>query len=457
VSSELRIQVGGTLVPGRSVYIERPEDAQLVEILSGGDYASVFASRQVGKSSLMVRTALKLREDGWNCAIVDLTALGRPPDIESYLISLTAVLASQLNIKFDPRAFWTTFLPGYTAVQKFTEFCDVVLRQLNGNVAIFLDEVDSSLRLDYTDQLFLAFRTMYNERGINLNYNRIVVCLVGATTVGELIRDRLTTSYNIGQILDLNDFDLMRDDISILIRALETIITQDVERIVERVFYWTDGHPFLTMAVSSEALRRVLRRPEEIDSLVHERYFGGRSGREDTHFRTVEKLINSRVRYVIPSLGLYARVLSGERISDGNTEEYKLLNLLGLVKSNPQGVLRARNKIYERVFDERWLRSLVRKLEREAPYYHARQRTKNTLTLLAVAVSIVIYVLGWIFLHPKSDLSPRLIQIIAVTGLTFTMFVTAFVSWSWYRYFIWSRPYLRVSSILRRSRKMFRG
>ena len=55
-----QLQVGGTLNPRRHVYIERPEDEELLRLLLEGEYCNVLASRQMGKSSLMARTALDL-------------------------------------------------------------------------------------------------------------------------------------------------------------------------------------------------------------------------------------------------------------------------------------------------------------------------------------------------------------------------------------------------------------
>jgi hypothetical protein len=74
----LRLQVGGTLVPGRDLYIARPEDELLFQLLSACEYVNVLASRQVGKSSLMLSTAFRLREQGGRFAVVDLTVLGTP-------------------------------------------------------------------------------------------------------------------------------------------------------------------------------------------------------------------------------------------------------------------------------------------------------------------------------------------------------------------------------------------
>ena len=70
----VRLQVGGTVVPDRAVYITRPEDEELYRLLCEHAYVNLVSSRQVGKSSLMVRAALRLQVDGWRFAILDLTS-----------------------------------------------------------------------------------------------------------------------------------------------------------------------------------------------------------------------------------------------------------------------------------------------------------------------------------------------------------------------------------------------
>ena len=53
-AKQLGLQAGGTVVPGRAVYIARPDDEELYRLLKEGEYVNVLSSRQVGKSSLMV-------------------------------------------------------------------------------------------------------------------------------------------------------------------------------------------------------------------------------------------------------------------------------------------------------------------------------------------------------------------------------------------------------------------
>ena len=53
---------GGTMPPEAPSYVERRADHELYDALLGGEFCYVLTARQMGKSSLMVRTAARLRE-----------------------------------------------------------------------------------------------------------------------------------------------------------------------------------------------------------------------------------------------------------------------------------------------------------------------------------------------------------------------------------------------------------
>ena len=55
---------GGTVPPGSPSYVERAADRELFDALLAGEYCYVLNSRQMGKSSLAVRTITKLTDVG---------------------------------------------------------------------------------------------------------------------------------------------------------------------------------------------------------------------------------------------------------------------------------------------------------------------------------------------------------------------------------------------------------
>ena len=66
----------------------------------------ILTSRQVGKSSLMVRAAVRLREAGVGVAVTDLTAFGQNLDPEQWYEGLLARIGQQLDLEDELEDFW---------------------------------------------------------------------------------------------------------------------------------------------------------------------------------------------------------------------------------------------------------------------------------------------------------------------------------------------------------------
>ena len=379
----LRLQVGGTLVPGRDLYIARPEDELLFELLSAGEYVNVLASRQVGKSSLMLSTAYRLREQGGRFAVVDLTVLGTPDNARAYFRGLVGELVRQLRLSFDAEGFWREDAGSGTHSQQFIRFFrEIVAEQIAGPVVIFLDEIDSTLKLPFTDDLFTALRSMYNERAMVPAYQRLAICLVGVATPDELIKDRRTTPYNVGRTLWLGDFDATRDELAPLVAALSAD-PQRGSALLARVLYWTGGHPFLTTRLCHDLRAAGVGTPEDVDRFVGEHYATLEGLGEDVHVQQILRFVRERLSDGLASFNLYERILKGEAERDQPSLAHAELKLSGLVKRDGKGLLVPRNRIYERLFNREW----VRKSRPKQELTRARRVAYGAVAALVVAVS----------------------------------------------------------------------
>src|SRR6266852_3763350 len=97
---------GGTLRSDAPSYVERRADRDLYEALGRSEFCYVLTSRQMGKSSLMVRTAARLKEDGVQVAVLDLTAIGQNLSPEQWYGGLLRRLGRQLDLEDELEEFW---------------------------------------------------------------------------------------------------------------------------------------------------------------------------------------------------------------------------------------------------------------------------------------------------------------------------------------------------------------
>ncbi|MGH8547034.1 MAG: AAA-like domain-containing protein [Methylococcales bacterium] len=203
-------QAGGTLKANVLSYIERPADRELYQSLLAGDYCYILTPRQMGKSSLMTRIAARLRDQGLRVAVVDLTGIGGDAGsitADQWYYSLAHSLLRELQIGFSLAKWWKdqSLLSPLHRLMNFFE--EGVLGQVEGRIVVFVDEIDTTIKLPFSDDFFAAIRAGFNARANDNRFSRLSFILLGVASPAELIRDPTRTPFNIGKRIDLADFN----------------------------------------------------------------------------------------------------------------------------------------------------------------------------------------------------------------------------------------------------------
>lgn len=368
-------KAGGTLHANAPSYVPRAADEELFKRLLAGQFCYVLTSRQMGKSSLMIRTAARLRQQGIQTAIIDLSGLGTQVTSAQWYLGLLTRLDKELELNFNVEQWWQA-RQALSVVQRFTDFVqEVVLAQGAGTIVIFVDEIDSTLKLAFTDDFFAAIRTFYNARASDASYERLTFVLLGVAAPADLIKNRNLTPFNIGYGIDLQE--LSRADAQPLADGLNERFPGQGEALLDRIFAWTNGHPYLTQKLCHAVTEQTnVGAPPDVDALV-QRLFLAKDAQNEDNLQFVRSNVEAspeRRRLV----QLYQRVYTGQPVSeDERSPLHARLKLIGLVRSR-QGALQVRNPIYHHVFNPAWI----------------KQNTPVEWTKLVTIGSIVIAILS---------------------------------------------------------------
>lgn len=366
-------EAGGALSPDAESYVERQADHELFRSLLAGELCYVLTARQMGKSSLMVRTAQRLRAVGVRVVLLDVAAQGQRVTPEQWYRGLLEVIGENLGLEEELASHWratATLAP----IQRWVSALErVVLPRLPSlttgsmpGLVICLDEIDALRNLPFSgDELLLAIRHCQERRSEQPQWGKLTFCLLGVASPAELVGSPQITPFNLGHRVELCDFTLAEaQPLTAGLTRNGPVDPTAKQGLLSRIFYWTAGHPYLTQRVCEECAARLAagERPcrSLVDTICKSLFFISGDRPQDSNLLFVRTLLihpesSGEARGEVSLLPLYAQVLARKSIPEGDADLLvERLRLAGVVRLH-RAKLVPRNRIYQRVFNRAWV------------------------------------------------------------------------------------------------------
>lgn len=233
---------GGSLKLDDKFYVERDSDEKLKRnIAKKGATITIRASRQTGKSSLLVR-GIHHVHSSTNVVYLDLQSMehGEFESADHFLKYLAGAIARKLKMDVAVvNQIWRDKLGPQDKLVKVME--EYILPKSDRQIILAIDEADRLLDHSYHSDFFALMRSWHNNRAIDPQWNKLNIAMVIATEPYLLISNPNQSPFNVGVKLNLEDFN--REQVADLNQRHGSPIE---EKNIESFFELLNGHPYLT-------------------------------------------------------------------------------------------------------------------------------------------------------------------------------------------------------------------
>ena len=260
-----------TIVPD-DYYIERSADRQIQSIINDMERPGyVLVARQMGKTNLLLHTK-KVRQDELNIFVyIDFTSFTFDSERECLEYIIDTALEMNEELFDEERTFIVERRQNYPSnpTKQFTIEIKLLLNKVERLVLVF-DEIDALTRCSFSDHIFSLIRSHYFQRVNFPIFYKLTYVLSGVIEPKDIIKDPDISPFNIGEKIYLKDFT--KEEFRDFATKIEFVGNYSHE-ILDRIYYWTSGHPRMTWDVCLEVERTDhVTTIKDIDEIVKNLY-----------------------------------------------------------------------------------------------------------------------------------------------------------------------------------------
>ena len=340
--------IAGPCRPHKHYMLLTQERCQgLIELIDEEQYFVIHAARQSGKTTLLLELTQQLNEAGEYYALYcSLETVQGIDDAKEGIPAIVKVIKNQVKFHqtlkrypFAEKVDYGDF--NVALMEAFTYFCE----ELDKPLVVLFDDVDC-----LTNSTFISFLRQLRNGYITRSLNSFVhsMALVGIHPIRDY-KANIQPSKRLGSASPFNIVktsktlrNFTQDEITKLY-AQHTQATGQVfsQPVVENVYHYTQGQPWLVNAIASEIVEQILEWEgeillEHVEPAVQTLIF-----RRDTHIDSLmERLTEARVQRIVEPV-----ILGESKYYDLLDDDYHYVLDLGLLRETDNKLLPS-NPIY---------------------------------------------------------------------------------------------------------------
>jgi hypothetical protein len=197
----------GTMDTESHFYVERSFDiAALQTIKRSGVTITIKGPRQMGKSSLLIRTIHAAMGVGKRIAFLDFQLFDKAAltDADLFFRQFCSWLTDSLEMTDRVEEHWVEGLGNSQRTARYLS--RYILKELGSPLVLAMDEVDRLFEADFRSDFFGMLRNWHNSRAFTPLWKRLDLAIVTSTEPYQLIENLNQSPFNVGEIIDLTDF-----------------------------------------------------------------------------------------------------------------------------------------------------------------------------------------------------------------------------------------------------------
>jgi hypothetical protein len=219
---------------------------------------------------------------------------------------------------------------------------------------VLLDQVDAALELPFAAEFLDAIGGCYERRSRESDFARLGFVLAGCTSQRALLAESPASPFAEAEVIEPADFSAEQ--------AYRLAVAFGGERelaqaLMDRIYVWTGGHPYLTQLVARSVARKG-GRLEDVERVVREQLLTHDAADKDPVLGHVRAFLGEPSGGARRATKLLHKLASGGKVvQPADATVWERLWLSGTVRVDEQRKLRTRNRIIKELVASRWLQT----------------------------------------------------------------------------------------------------